>query len=492
MNLFRPVLLLLIAWILSSAQAGSYQDSTLVPPGVNREFRGAWIATVDNAVWPSQPGLTAAQQKRELTNLFDQAVRLKLNAVIFQVRPACDAFYKSRLEPWSEYLTGTMGKSPGYDPLEFAVREAHRRGLELHAWFNPFRARASTRSPASADHISRSKPDLVQAYHRQLWLDPGEPEARAYSLEVILDVARRYDIDAIHLDDYFYPYPEKNTAGREIPFPDDASWRHYGVKSGLGRNDWRRENINIFIRQLSQSIRLLENKSALRLGISPFGIWRPGNPPQIKGLDAWDELFADSRKWLSNGWLDYCAPQLYWAVNNTNQSFPVLLKWWSEQNTRHRHLWAGLNSLNVGGEWQSGEILEQIRLTRRQPGVTGQIHWSMKALASGALPSSLSKTLYAEPALVPVTTWLPASPGLSKPGLKASGTRSITATWKANGRARVWLWLLQTRSSGKWSTQILPGETTSLAFTNSRPEYIAITAVDRLGNTSRSAVLQYQ
>jgi uncharacterized lipoprotein YddW (UPF0748 family) len=229
----------------SASEAAQQAELPPRPPDVDREFRAAWIATVANIDWPSRRDLTVEQQKAELRRMFDRFVELNLNAVVFQVRPATDAFYASDLEPWSEYLGGRMGKAPApfYDPLEFAIEEAHARGLELHAWFNPFRARHATgRGEVSPDHVSKRMPQIVRQYGRQLWLDPGMEEARRYSLDVILDVVRRYDVDGVHIDDYFYPYRE-SANGSEIPFPDDASYRR-AVANGetRSRDDWRRHN----------------------------------------------------------------------------------------------------------------------------------------------------------------------------------------------------------------------------------------------------------
>ena len=329
---------ILLALVLSVPATLFATDTTYVPTSVSlpapvREFRGAWLATVANLDWPSEPGLSVAQQKAELTALLDHAAQLKLNAVILQVRPMADAVYASPLEPWSEFLTGRMGKAPQpfYDPLAFAVTEAHRRGLELHAWFNPFRVSlppAQARSPAALNHLSRTHPELVRRYGNLLWLDPGEPAAREHVLSVILDVVRRYDVDGITFDDYFYPYPEKDVDGRNVDFPDDASWRKFGAASGMSRDDWRRANVNQFIQNVDHSIHAL--KPWVKFGISPFGIWRPGWPKQIQGLDTYAKLYADSRLWLANGWLDYISPQLYWPVDQREQSYPVLLQWWSE------------------------------------------------------------------------------------------------------------------------------------------------------------------
>ena len=470
----------------------SYQTTTAVqPPPVMREFRGTWVPTVGNSCWPSKSGLTTAQQQTELIALLDRAVELKLNAVIFQVRPACDALYKSDLEPWSEYLTGTQGRvpSPYYDPLEFAVAEAHQRGLELHAWFNPYRARhMNAKSPVAANHITKTKPGLVRTYNQYLWLDPGEPEVREHSLRVVLDVVRRYDIDAVHFDDYFYPYPEKTSGGRDLDFPDDASWQKSGAKSGLGRNDWRRRNVDQFVQQMNRAIHA--EKPHVKFGLSPFGIWRPEHPPTIKGLDAYDKLYADARQWLHEGWCDYMAPQLYWAIDPVPQSFPALLKWWHDENPKNRHVWPGINTLKVGSGWNATEITQQIELTRKQSKAPGQIHWSASALMkNGAVQTALMRDSYRQPALVPKFGWLDSTPP-PKPAASAKiSGKTATLSLTTTGTERAWQWVVQAKQFGDWKTQILPGDRTSLAF-DLKPEFVAVTAVDRCGNASAPAVLK--
>ncbi|MEP6662905.1 MAG: family 10 glycosylhydrolase, partial [Verrucomicrobiota bacterium] len=221
------------------------------PPKVLREFRAAWVPSVGNSEWPSKRGLPVAEQKAELIAILDRAEKMNLNAIILQVRPACDALYASKIEPWSEYLTGAMGQAPSpfYDPLAFAVTEAHRRGLELHAWVNPFRARTKLAgSPISSNHVIKKHPGWIIDYGKYLWLDPGQKTAQDYSLSVILDIVNRYDIDGLHMDDYFYPYIEKDEAKKNIPFPDDASWQAYQAAGGkLSRGDWRRQNVNTLV-----------------------------------------------------------------------------------------------------------------------------------------------------------------------------------------------------------------------------------------------------
>ena len=326
------------------AAAAALLPSADQPPPPRREFRGLWVATVKNIDWPSKKGLSTRQQQEEWVNLMNQAAALHLNAIIFQVRPCCDSFYESGIEPWSEYLSGKAGRAPVpfYDPLAFAITEAHRRGLELHAWFNPYRVCLSNPGPRALPPVCLRHPELVRSYGQALWLDPGEEGTRQYSSNVVLDVVRRYDIDGVHFDDYFYPYPEKNEQNRETDFPDNPPWERYQRRGGkLSRADWRRQNVDEFVRSIYQAIK--KEKPWVKFGVSPFGIWRPANPPSISGFDAYNELFADSRKWLAEGWVDYLAPQLYWPIDQKAQSFPVLLRWWAEQNTRHRNLFPGVN-----------------------------------------------------------------------------------------------------------------------------------------------------
>jgi uncharacterized lipoprotein YddW (UPF0748 family) len=467
------------------------------PPPVAREFRAAWIATVENIDWPSRPGLSTAEQQAELLAILDKAVALRLNAVVLQVRPAADALYKSRYEPWSEYLTGEMGRAPEpfYDPLAFAIAEAHKRGLELHAWFNPYRARhPSGTSPIAANHISKTSPAVVRRYGKSLWLDPGERAVQQHSLRVILDVVRRYDIDGVHIDDYFYPYKERDRAGKIIEFPDEPSWRRY-VKSGgtLSRADWRRQNVDRFVEQLYEGIHAA--KPWVKFGISPFGIWRPGYPEQVAGFDAYEQLYADSRKWLAKGWVDYFTPQLYWRIGAPRQSYPVLLAWWVEQNAHGRHIWpgnytSGISSTNPRS-WTASEVLDQIGATRALPGATGNVHFSMKALMEnrGGVAEQLADQAYAAPALVPPSPWLsrdtPGAPVASLLTDSLTGAVALELAPSATTGAAPWLWVVHTRVGGAWSTVILPGAQHHhpLATTaTDAPDLVIVSAVSRTGN----------
>jgi len=398
------------------------------PPSLRREFRAAWVATVANIDWPSKPGLPAATQRAEALAILDRARAIGLNALILQVRPAGDAIYPSALEPWSEVLSGEQGRppqragEPAWDPLAFWVEQAHRRGLELHAWFNPFRARHSTaKSPLALPHLGLRRPALVKRYGDQLWMDPGEPEAVAHTLAVVADVLRRYDIDGVHLDDYFYPYPLAGPGGADLPFPDDESWAAYRQRGGsLARDDWRRANVDALVQALWRQTRAI--KPCARLGISPFGIGRPDRrPPGISGFSQFDRLFADVERWLAEGWMDYLAPQLYWPIAREAQAFAPLLDYWAAQNPARRHIWPGLYTSQIAlpgtppdprpesRAWPAREVLDQIALTRARAGdglVSGHIHFSMNALMQDrdGIATLLQHGPYAEPALPPVVS----------------------------------------------------------------------------------------
>ncbi len=395
----------LLSILLLIALTLGLMHSTLHAQGTMREFRGAWVATVYNLDWPSKPGLSAAAQRAELIRILDTAKDTGLNAVLFQVRSASDSVYKGR-EPWASCLTGRMGGDPGYDPLAFAIQEAHARGLELHAWFNPFRAVTNVKNPVSSDHISKRKPEWTIRHGNQVWLDPGNPEVRKYVIDIVMDVVRRYNIDGVHLDDYFYPY--KSTAPG--PFKDQSSFaRHGGGKSLL---EWRRQNVNALVMGLNQSIH--SAKPRLLFGVSPFGIWRPGVPASIEaGVDAYNDLGCDARLWVQRGWVDYLAPQLYWSIQPAKQSFPVLLRWWASENKSRRHMWPGIATERIGKGRPASEIIRQIEICRETTGVSGHIHWNMKAIMTnrGGIRDLLKTTVYRQRAAVPPSPWLAGMPG---------------------------------------------------------------------------------
>jgi uncharacterized lipoprotein YddW (UPF0748 family) len=470
------------------------------PPAPDREFRGLWVASFQNLDWPSSPGLPVSRQKAELTAILDRAVQLHLNAIILQVRPVCDALYDSKLEPWSAFLTGKMGVAPQpyYDPLAFAVAECHSRGLELHAWFNPFRVRLrGDKTPASKNYVTNKWPELVRSAGDVVMLDPGDPRSRGYTLNVIMDVVRRYDIDGVHLDDYFYPYPGKGY--KPADFPDDALWQRYEKGGGkLSRADWRRENINTFVELVYRSIK--KEKAWVKFGISPFGIWRPGHPAEVTaGLDSYEALFADSQAWLVNGWVDYLSPQLYWPSDDKEHNFSALLQWWSRQNPRNLHLWPGMQT----DEWPGfkgnagAESAREIELTRRQAGAAGEVLWRASFLmrSNNGVAAALARSFPA-PALVPASPWLDKlAPG--KPLLSVRKTaREVSASWKPAAGEPAWQWVLQEQTGESWRTEILPASQTSVVFASGGgaglPQNIAVTAVNRVGNLSAPAVARVE
>lgn len=479
-----------------------------VPPPAPREFRAAWVSTVANIDWPSKPNLNAAKQQAEAIAILDRAKALNLNAIVLQVRPAADAIYPSKIEPWSEYLTGLQGAAPQpyYDPLEFWVTQAHARGLELHAWFNPYRARNNgARSPFAPNHIARTNPAAVKSYGKFLWMDPGEDAAVKQTLDVVLDVVRRYDIDGVHIDDYFYPYPietptasgaegaalEGRSGKTELDFPDAPSWQRYVAGGGrLDRASWRRQNVNRLIEALYEGIH--REKSWVRFGISPFGLGRPDRrPPGINGFSQYDKLYADAELWLQNGWIDYFTPQLYWGIRQPGQAYSVLLDYWIAQNTRNRHMWPGLFTSRIGAptrDYPPQEIVEQIGVTRTRPGASGHVHFSMVALMQNrkGIGDQLRSNAYIGPALVPATPWLgndtPGTPAVTG-ARKGNGVYLKLAAGKANALYAVW-----SRYGGQWRFAVVPASRVDWTVPDDvklgQPDLVVVSAVDRLGNES--------
>ncbi len=472
-----------------------------MPGPMAREFRGVWVATVDNIDWPSRRNLTSDAQRKELLRILDAARATGLNAVILQVRPSADALYRSPYEPWSEYLTGQQGRppNPAYDPLMFAVEEAHKRGLELHCWFNPYRAKHPAQKGLLArDHIGVTNPEVVKMYGKYLWMDPGEPKVQQRTLNVMLDVVRRYDVDGVHIDDYFYPYQETTKAGKVIPFPDEPSYRRYRAKGGeLGKDDWRRKNVDDFVEGVHDGIHRI--KPWVKFGISPFGIYRPGYPEGIKaGVDQYADLYADARKWLREGWCDYFTPQLYWPIAQRAQSYTALLEYWKSENRMGRHLWPGLfTSRTIPGEgtWRPGEVLEQIRETReRVAGDPGTVHFSMKALLveGTGVRSALALGPYRERAAVPASPWLgaeaPALPTLAGP-IARSGD-GLGLKLGSDPGARFYAVSLGTRLGSKtiWSPWDLSSSSERRFPADDLVVSVAAAAVSRTGVWSDTAV----
>jgi len=406
--LFQAIRACLILSAVCFAAATEAQN--LYP--AKREFRAAWIATVGNIDWPLKQGLPTAEQQASFIRCLDRMKRLGCNAVIMQIRPAADAFYPSDYEPWSRYLTGKQGQPPApyYDPLAFMVAEAHKRNMEFHAWFNPFRALVdSKKNPNPASHVTKQHPDWVVSYGGKSYLDPGIPDARAYVTDVILDVVKRYDIDAVHLDDYFYPY---RIAG--VTFGDAGSFAKYNPAKIPNWDDWRRNNVTLFVQNLNDRIK--KQKPYVKLGISPFGVWRNQNKdtagsPTRGGQTNYDDLFADVRLWMEKGWIDYLLPQLYWEHGHKLVAFETLLPWWRD-HSYGRHVYFGLGLYRMlgtpQGKWAgTRELLSQIRRTRQEAPGTGYVLYSLSNLNKIIAPIEDSLEAYGRSiALVPPMRWL--------------------------------------------------------------------------------------
>lgn len=378
-----------------------------------REFRGVWVATVNNIDWPSKPGLSTDQQKKEAIAILDMHAKNGMNAIIMQIRPASDALYPSELEPWSRYLTGTPGKAPNpfYDPLQFWIQECHQRNMEFHAWLNPFRVALNASEPLAANHIAFKHPEWVVNYGGKLYFDPGLPQTREFMVKVVTDIVARYDVDAIHFDDYFYPYPLKED------FPDQSSFALYN-RGFLAEQkaDWRRDNVNQLIRTLSEKIK--RTKPWVKFGISPFGVWR-NKADDLEGSNTtagttnYDHLYADILKWQKNGWIDYCLPQLYWQIGHPSVDFLMLSKWWAA-HAYNRAMYIGhavykLEANSTIAEWKDpNQLIKQIQITRQIPQIGGSAFYSsihFKRNLFGFTETLQNKT-YKHPALVPTMPWI--------------------------------------------------------------------------------------
>ena len=489
-------------------------DALAPPPPMAREFRAAWLSPVSSnngSDWPSRAGLSADSQKAELVALLDRAKAVGLNTVIMHVRMAGDAMYPSKLAPWSAFLSGTSGVAPqpAYDPLAFAISEAHARGLQLHAWFNPFRAMLPNfAGRAAASHVTRAHTSWIRPYGTQTWIDPGIPAARNAVLAAIMEVVDNYDVDGIHIDDYFYPYRERETIVRRVgkgkkrhkvyitrdrAFPDATSWKTYGRAKGWSDRDaWRRGNVDDFVRRMYEGVK--KRKPWVLVGVSPFGIWRSGVPQGVTGLDAYQEIYADSRKWLREGWLDYVVPQLYWPLESTQNRFERLDEWWHTQNPKGRQIWPGLYTEQEDvARWDQGAIAAEIAWLRafdaRAGAQTGHVHFRIGAMStdSSALGSRLRSAAYDEPALVPEFPWLgveaPPSPTLLRDstGLVAAPGDRTPVAW--------WLVRRQT-DSVTWHAQLvraLPGAHLLLANELAGDDRIWVSAIGRDGRESPPA-----
>ncbi|MGV3539142.1 MAG: glycoside hydrolase family 10 protein [Rufibacter sp.] len=461
-------------------------------PKAEDEFRAAWVATVANINWPSKPGLSTEEQQREAIQLLDFLQQNHYNAVVFQVRPQADALYKSDLEPWSYYLTGVQGKAPDpyYDPLEFWTEAAHDRGLEMHVWLNPYRAHHVAGGPISDQSIVKKSPELmVHLKEGYYWMDPAHQGTQDHSYNVALDLVKRYDIDGLHFDDYFYPYPSYN-GGED--FPDDATWTAYQKAGGtLSRGNWRRQAVNQFIERLYKGIKA--EKPHVKFGLSPFGVWRPGNPASVQGFDQYDQLYADAKLWLNKGWVDYFSPQLYWKINQIPQSFPVLLGWWEQENTMRRHLWPGL-SVGRDTTWLNvPENMSQIMITRGMvPRSKGVVHWSISQVTKNPpMAKALVTGPYKNDALVPASPWLDAqAPAMPAVSTELQGD-SVRVVWIPKEEKDAFRTVVYYQYGTNWNYRILNRKDRSFTLKKAvgpTPDKqvplrrVAVATVDRVGN----------
>ncbi|KAG4076869.1 hypothetical protein HA402_006579 [Bradysia odoriphaga] len=398
-----------------------YANKTVRLP--TREHRGTWIATVYNIDWPLSPTASVTVQQDQLKHLVAQISRGGLNAVYFQVRPAGDALYQSNIEPWSRFLTGQNGRAPSpvWDPLQFLISICHPLGIEVHAWINPYRANLSpTSTDLATNHMARVYPQYAYVYNTLLWMDPGAAVVQDRTAQVALDLVRRYDLDGLHMDDYFYPYP---VAG--WTFPDDNTFAAYRASGGtMAKDDWRRNNVNTLVRRLNTEIHAI--KPWVKFSVSPFGIYRPGHPdgmpPPIAGFDQFSQIFCDPKLWMQQGWVDMIQPQLYWRIDPPAQSYPLLLNWWvaASQNPLVRPVMAGNYLTRVDTDaWPLDEIRRQVEISRepanRVRGSWGNVMYSAKMFRDNiqGTVDFFANFIYSQPALQPAFDWLYANTSIA-------------------------------------------------------------------------------
>ncbi|WP_371375213.1 glycoside hydrolase family 10 protein [Thalassotalea aquiviva] len=496
--------LAIVAALLAGCASPNKSPSTVAPvkykklnhQTVEREFRAAWIASVANINWPSKPGLSTSAQKEEIIALLNLVEKNNLNAVILQVRPQADAFYPSYLEPWSYFLTGEQGKAPQpyYDPLAFWIEQAHIRGIKLHAWINPYRAHHVTGGLVTEKSIVKTKPNLTVGLESgYYWLDPTNPKTQQHTHKVVMDIVKRYDIDGIHMDDYFYPYPSYNN---NKDFPDSVAYLAYRKGGGqLSQANWRRKAVNDFVKKLYFSIK--KEKQHVKFGISPFGIYRPEQPKGIRGFDQYEKLFADAKYWLNEGWIDYFAPQLYWPINQLAQSYPVLLAWWQQQNLQQRHLWPGMDIAKVSQDAGIDEALNQVMINRALLPSAGMVFWNIGHLQhQGEFHRALTQSVFADKALIPASPWLDSvAPEPPQVTFKANNQK-IAVRWQHQQSDDVFQWLLYYRYKNEWRYKVLTKHQRSFnlpAFISNSArgtqvdllKDVAVIAVDRNGNESK-------
>lgn len=471
-----------------------------------RELRATWIATVANIDWPSNKHLSASRQKEEFVKILDEHKENGMNAVIVQVRPVADVLYPSSLEPWSAYLTGEQGKSPTpyYNPLAFMIEEAHKRNMEFHAWFNPYRASmGSSIDHISTDHPLKLHPEWFVEYASKWYYNPGNPEARSFVLNAIMEVVKHYNLDAVHFDDYFYPYRKPN-----LEFPDEETFQKHGAEYFTDKENWRRYNVDAFVEELSYRIK--KEKPFVKFGISPFGVWRnkskdPEGSNTRAGQTNYDDLYADVLKWLREGWIDYVTPQIYWHIGHSSADYKTLVEWWSK-HTYGKHLYIGHSAYKVGGKyWEKPtELINQLEWNARFPNVKGSMFFSSKSLTANPLGvRDLLRDYYKDEAVIPKMRWIdntpPPSPRLSN--VKGNRHLGITIEWEDKADSDSEYYIIY-RFEGEFGGMIEDASQiiakvkrdayTKQSFTDKNVDMwkkysYAVTAVDRLHNESRSS-----
>lgn len=423
----------LTAAVLCSALLAGAQDKPS-----KYEMRAGWMASVANINWPAKKGLTQQELKKGFIVYLDSLAAVNANAVIMQIRPTGDSFYPSALEPWSIYLTGVQGQAPEplWDPVGFMVEEAHKRGMEFHAWLNPYRIAQNDTTKFAGTHAIQEHPEWFVTYGGQMYFDPGNPGSAKYTNEVVRELVSRYDVDGIHFDDYFYPYKisAKDAEGKSyvVDFPDSLSWEKYGKPFFKDKNAWRRNNVDQLIKQLSQTIR--ETKPWVKFGISPFGVWRNKSTDPVRGSDTqagvenYDDLYADILLWSEKGWIDYVTPQLYWKIGKKIVDYPILLDWWIKYSNG-RHLYIG-HSMGNGAD----EIERQIDMLRAKgyEQAQGSFYWNAASVLrnakdreSGREMNPMLRNLNKYPALVPPMSWHDMTAPLAVSGLTVNGSQPI-------------------------------------------------------------------
>ena len=494
----------LVIQLLGACQAQPSAPEALAFRPPKREFRAVWVATVDNIDWPSQKNLSSGEQQAEFTGLLDFYKQAGMNALFVQVRAAGDAFYAKSKEPWSEWLTGEQGRAPRpfYDPLEYMVRESHRRGLEFHAWLNLNRLVHRSSRSVSSQNLSRTHPAWILNYDGAKLFNFGIPEVRQYITDMTVNVAQNYDVDGIHFDDYFYPYA---VAGQTLQ--DDATFKKYG-QGFSNKNDWRRHNIDLLIEQIHNALMAVNPR--LKFGISPFGVWRNHSDDRLGsnttgGLTSYDHLYADTRKWIQKGWIDYMAPQVYFSAGFAKVPFANLVDWWAD-NRFERHLYIGQAAYRVGYEdkdknWQNkSEIPNQVRYLRKR-GADGSIYFSSRSLRRNALGfvDSLRNDLYQYPALVPAMPWKDSIPPLSPQNFRATlKDGNLDLFWEAPAPAEdgetAWYYVVYRFEEGEKPSPHDPRhivavcrdrDFTDMALEMGKKYFYYVTAVDRLHNEGR-------